>query len=108
MRFFRVMTDDGMPEYSNIKQSALAPSSIHRWITTLANFIIAYQDVFTTSLQKNIFSQFCDNDGKLVIPKKKYKTHKRMSCLLRCSWFFNSKSFLKKNFTEFATENVWT
>ena len=90
-----VITDDGMPEYPNSDQSTLAASTVHRWITTLASFIIAYQDVFTTSLQKNIFTHFCDNSGELVIPKKKYETHKRMECLLRCRWFFNAESFLK-------------
>ena len=88
-----VMTDDGMPEYSNSNQSTLAASTIHRWITTLANFITAYQDVFTTSLQKNIFTHVCNNSDRLVIPKKKYKTHKRMLCLLRGRFFLMLNPF---------------
>jgi hypothetical protein len=82
-----VTTDNGVPEYQNTGQG-LAPSTIHRWITTLADLIIAYQDASTTSLQKKIFSH-------LIIPKNKYKTDQRKECLLRCRWFFAAGNTFK-------------
>lgn len=92
-----VMTDDGVPENSD--SQALSPSTIHRWISTLAHLIIAYQDAFTTSLKKKPYSRLCKNLAQLAVPKKKYKTHKRKRCLLWCRWFFKNESFLKNQFS---------
>jgi hypothetical protein len=91
------MTDDGVPENSN--SQALAPSTIHRWIFTLASLTIACQTILVTSLQKPPFSGFVKTDAHTAIPKKKYKTHKRKECLLRCRWFLNVESFMKNQFS---------
>jgi hypothetical protein len=42
------MTDDGVPERA-VSGWMLAPSSIHRWIGTLAELIRAEQDALTPS-----------------------------------------------------------
>jgi hypothetical protein len=93
-----VMTDDGVPGYSDSDRT-LAPSTIHRWISTLARLIRAYQDALIASLQKKPSSRLCKTPTQLAIPKKKYKTHKRKACLLRCRWFFNAEFFLKNKFS---------
>jgi len=84
-----VETDDGTPEYPDGR--TLAPSTIHRWIVTLANLIAALQ----TPPQKESFLQYCYNPNRLDIPPVKYKTHKKMKSLLMCRWFFNAKSVLR-------------
>lgn len=84
-----VTIDNGVPEHQHNCQG-LAPSTIHRWITTLANLIIAYQDASATSLQKESFSH-------LIIPKNKYKTDLRKECLLRCRCFFAAGNTFKNN-----------
>jgi len=84
-----VETDDGTPEYPDGR--TLAPSTIHRWIFTLATLIAALQ----TPPQKESFLQYCYNPNRLDISPAKYKTHKKMKSLLMCRWFFNVKSILR-------------
>ena len=77
-----VMTVDGMPERSENGQS-LAPSSIHRWISTLAAIFTAYQEAKADPLQKKASSRLC----KTQIPKNKYRTLARKAVLLKCRKF---------------------
>ena len=91
-----VTIDNGTPEHQDTGQG-LAPSTIHRWITTLANIIMAYQEASTTSLQKQSFPHLFENVTQTPIPKNKYKTDLRKECLLRCRWFFSAgKTFKNK------------
>lgn len=100
------MCDDGAPECP-LSGRILAPSSIHRWISTLAELIRACQDALKKSLQEKPSAQFLEHPGLIQIPEKKYKTHKRRDCLLRCRWFFETAAFFKKtDFTEFAITSV--
>lgn len=101
-----VMTDDGVPERA-VSGRALAPSSIHRWISTLAELIIANQDGLKKLLQEKPAAQLCRQFGPIQIPEKKYKTYHRRECLLRCRWFFKIRAVFKKSvFTEFAITSV--
>ena len=77
-----VMTIDGVPECSE-KGRPLAPSTIHRWISTLAGIFTAYQEAKQKPLQKKAFSRRC----KTQIPKKKYRTLTRKAVLLKCRGF---------------------
>jgi len=101
-----VMSDDGVPERP-VSGRALAPSSIHRWICTIAKLIIANQDAFKQSLQEQPAAQLCRHPGPIQIPEKKYKTYNRRDCLLWCRWFFKIQAVFKKSdFTEFAITSV--
>jgi len=101
-----VMTDDGVPERP-VSGQALAPSSVHRWISTLAELIMRYCDAMKKSLPENSAAQSFEDPGPIQLPEKKYKTHKRRDCLLVCRWFFKTVPFLKKPvFTEFAITSV--
>jgi len=44
-----VMTDNGAPEYLD-NTKTLAPSTIHHWVSTLANLVIVYQALATSLL----------------------------------------------------------
>lgn len=77
-----VMTIDGVPECSE-KGRPLAPSTIHRWISTLAGIFTAYQEAKEKPLQEKASSRLC----KTQIPKKKYKTLTRKAVLLKCRDF---------------------
>ena len=92
-----VVIDDAVPE-RQISGQVLAPSSVHRWIGTLAALIIAHQQAFKKSLQQNPAAQLGSHLEPIQIPEKKYKTHNRKHCLLRCRWFFKIQDFLKINF----------
>jgi len=101
-----VMTDDGVPE-RRVSGRMLSPSSIHRWIGTLAELIRVYQDALKKSLQEKPAAPLCRHPDPIQIPEKKYKTHNRRHCLLRCRWFFKIQAFFKKSdFTEFAITSV--
>lgn len=77
-----VMTIDGVPECSE-KGRPLAPSTIHRWISTLAGIFTAYQEAKEKPLQEKASSRLC----KTQIPKKKYTTLTRKAVLLKCRDF---------------------
>ena len=103
-----VMNDDAVPERP-ISGQALAPSSVHRWISTLAALIIAHQQALKKLLQQNPAAQLGIHLGPIQIPEKKYKTSNRRYCLLRCRWFFKIQAVFKKSvFTEFAITSVCT
>ena len=92
-----VTTDNGTPEYPDTGR-VLAPSTIHRWISTLANLIMACEDALTRSLQEKTFPHLCENLAQITIPKNKYKTNQRKECLLRCRRFFAAGSSFKNQF----------
>jgi len=92
-----VTIDDAVPERA-VSGRSLAPSSVHRWITTLTALIIAHRQALKKSLQQNPAAQLCRHFGPIQIPEKKYKTHSRRHCLLRCRWFFKIQAALKISF----------
>ncbi len=75
-----VMTVDGMPERSENGPS-LAPSTIYRWISTLAAIFTAYQEAKEQPLQERVPSRLCKTQQ---IPKRKYRTLRRRELLLKC------------------------
>ena len=96
-----VMTIDGVPECSD-KGRPLAPSTIHRWICTLAGIFTAIRKLGKISSRKGLFN-FC----KQQIPKKKYRTLTRKAVLLKCRGFLELSSVerVKRFSTEFAIES---
>ena len=85
-----VVIDNSVPERP-VSGQALAPSSVHRWISTLAALIIARQQAKKKLLQQNSAAQLGSYLEPIQIPEKKYKTHNRKHCLLRCRWFFKNQ-----------------
>jgi hypothetical protein len=79
-----------------VSGKALAPSSIHRWIGTLAALIRANQDALKKWLQEKCAAQLCSHLSSIQIAEKKYKTSSRRQCLLRCRWFFKIQAVFKK------------
>ena len=92
-----VVIDDAVPERP-VSGQALAPSSIHRWISTLAALIIAHQQALKKLLQQNPAAQLGSHLEPIQIPEKKYKTYHRKRLLLLCRWFFKIQDFLKIDF----------
>ena len=77
-----IMTVDGVPTRLETG-GQLAPSTIHRWISTLAGIFTAYQEAKEKPLQKKACLRLCETQ----IPKKKYRTRTRKEVLLKC-WEF--------------------
>lgn len=91
-----VITDDGVPERP-VSGQPLAPSSVHRWISTLANLTRLYCAEMKKSLPKNSVAPSFEDLNLIQIPERKYKTAKRKHCLLVCWWFFKTVALLKKS-----------
>ena len=77
-----IMTVDGVPTHLETGRQ-LAPSTIHRWISTLAGIFTANQEAKEKPLQKKACLRLC----KTQIPKKKYRTLTRKAVLLKCRDF---------------------
>jgi transposase-like protein len=76
------MTVDGLPTHLETGR-ALAPSTIHRWITTLAGIFMVYQQSRGKALQKMASAR----RWRTQICGKKYRTQTRKAVLLRCRDF---------------------
>ncbi len=92
-----VIIDDAVAERP-VSGQALAPSSIHRWIGTLAALIVAHREALKKSLQEKPTAQLRGQLEPIQMPEKKYKTSNRRHCLLRCRWFFKIQAVLKISF----------
>jgi hypothetical protein len=77
-----IMTVDGVPTRLETG-GQLAPSTIHRWISTLAGIFTAYQEAKGKPFQKKACLRLC----RTQIPEKKYRTHTRKQVLLKCREF---------------------
>ena len=101
-----VVTVEGVPERP-VSGRTLAPSSVHHWISTLAELIRVYHDALIKSVSEKSAAQRYGASGPIQIPEKKYKTRKRRDCLLLCRWFCKTAAFLKNPvITEFAITSV--
>ncbi len=85
-------TKNGAPEFLD-NGKALAPSTIHRWISTLAHLWATYQAALSSSRHQksSVYTP-------PTIASKKYKSQQRKQCLLRCRCFFKTRPFFKNQF----------
>jgi len=94
-----VAIDAAVPERQGSGQQ-LSPSTIHRWISTLADLFQAVKKKALKKLSQRFYSHLI----RVTIPAKKYKTNKRRACLFRCRLFLKAGFFVEKiSFTEFGT-----
>jgi hypothetical protein len=77
------MGDDGSPGYPE-SDATLAPSTIHRWVTTLSNCTETCRTALCLLLQQNTMSIICRDLARLTVPQKKYKTDRRKKQLIAC------------------------
>jgi hypothetical protein len=101
------MVDNSTPGYAH-NDGTLAPSTIHRWITTLARFIHICRTALILFLQQNPVSSICGNLARLVIGQRKYRTTQRKKQLTACRHLmiieaFFQASFKTSIFTKLAT-----
>ena len=85
-----LMVEHSVPGYPDPPQihpegaKAMAPSTIHRWITTLGRWGHTAQKALNLILQENPASSLCRDLIQLSIPRRKYRSPFRKHCLLRC------------------------
>jgi hypothetical protein len=78
-----VMVDRSAPGYPQ-NDATLAPSTIHRWITTLSRFTKTCRTALILLLQENPVSSICRDLARLIISPRKYKTNQRKKQLINC------------------------
>ena len=92
-----LMVDGSVPGYPQ-NDATLAPSTIHRWITTLSRFIQTCRTTLTLLLQENPVSSICRNLARVVIPQRKYKTKQRKKQLINCQQLMMVEAFFQATF----------
>ena len=92
-----LMVDGSVPGYPQ-NDATLAPSTIHRWITTLGRLTQTSRTALILLLQENPVSSICRNLAQVVIPQRKYKTKKRKKQLINCRQLMIIKAFFQATF----------
>jgi len=92
-----VMVDSSVPGYPQ-NDATLAPSTIHRWITTLGSFTQTCRTALILLLQENPVSSICRDLARLIIPQRKYKTNQRKKLLIGCRQLVIIEAFFQATF----------
>jgi len=92
-----LMVDDSVPGYPQ-NDATLAPTTIHRWITTLSRLTQTSRTALILLLQENPVSSICRNLARVVIPQRKYKTKQRKKQLINCQQLMVVKAFFQATF----------
>ena len=93
-----MMVDNSAPGYPQTG-STLAPSTIHRWITTLGRLTNTCRTALLLLLQGNPLSSICRNLARIIIPQRKFKTHHRKKHLIGCRQLLMIEAIFKATFT---------
>jgi hypothetical protein len=78
--------------------ATLAPSTIHRWITTLSRFTQTCRSALILLLQENPVLSICRDLARLMIPQRKYKTEQRKNKLINCQHLLIIEAFFQATF----------
>ena len=78
-----VMIDGSVPGYPQT-DATLAPSTVHRWITTLGQFSQTCRTALTLLSQELPTSSICRDLARLTVLKRKYQTEHRRKQLIDC------------------------
>jgi hypothetical protein len=92
-----VMVNGSVPGYPH-NDATLAPSTIHRWITTLSGLTQTCRTALMLVLQQNPLSVICRNLARIIIPQRKYKTKQRKRQLVNCQQLMIVEAFFQATF----------
>ena len=92
-----VMIDNSTPGYPQT-DSTLAPSTIHRWITTLSRFTLTCRTALSLLLQENPLSTICRDLARIIVPPRKFKTDHRKKQLIGCRQLLMIEATFKATF----------
>jgi hypothetical protein len=92
-----VMVDNSTPGYSQ-SDSTLAPSTIHRWITTLGCFTQTCRRALSLLLEETPVSSICRDLARIIIAQRKYKTQQRKKQLVGCRQLAIIEAFFQATF----------
>ena len=79
-------------------EKTLAPSTVHRWVTGLSRFVNTTQKALDLICQENPLSSICRDLAQWVVPRSKYRTERRKTCLLNCFRLLATEALFKTVF----------
>ena len=91
------ITNDGAPGYQE-DGKVMAPSTIHRWVTTLGSYIETPGKALDLILRKNPATDICRNLASTAIPCGKYRSSVRKNCLIACRRFLKIEALFLQTF----------
>ena len=92
-----MMVDNSAPGYPQTG-STLAPSTIHRWITTLGRLTNTCRKALLLMLQENPVSSICRDLARIIIPQRKFRTQHRKKQLIGCRQLLMIEAVFKTAF----------
>ena len=106
-----VMIDRSAPGYPQSDLSAeaatSAPSTIHRWITTLSRFTDTCRTALMLLLEQNPVSSICRDLARLVIGRRKYHSDTRKKQLTACRQLVIISSFFSSRLQNIDSSRSW-
>ena len=92
-----VMVDNSAPGYPQTERT-LAPSTIHRWITTMGRLTNICRTALLLLLQENPLSSICRDLARIIIPQRKFRTRHRKKQLISCRQLLMIEAIFKATF----------
>ena len=86
-----------VPEYPD-GEKCLAPSTVHRWVTTLGRLVNTTQKALDLICQGNPSTTICRDLAQCVLPQQKYRSAARKRCLISCFRFLATEALFKTVF----------
>lgn len=107
-----VKDERSVPGYPDDEKS-LAPSTVHRWITSLSGLVNTTQKALGLIRQENPASSACRDLAQLTMPRFKYRSQTRKESLLSCFRLLVTEALFKATFhlsifTNLATSCAFT
>lgn len=78
-----LICENSVPGYTD-GEKTLAPSTIHRWLTTLSRLRNTTRKAMSMILQKDPRTAICRDLAQWIVPLRKYRTEFRRGCLHNC------------------------
>lgn len=91
------MLDHAVPGYPH-GDATLAPSSIHRWITSLAGYVKTCRTALSLLVQERPQSAICRDVAQWRPPGRKFRSERRKHQLISCRRLSIIESFFQKTF----------
>lgn len=92
-----VKDEKSVPGYPD-GEKTLAPSTVHRWVTSLSRLVNTTQKALDLICQENPRSSICRNLAQWIVPRSKYRNHARKACLLNCFRLLATEALFKTVF----------
>jgi hypothetical protein len=89
--------EKGVPGYAH-GEKTLAPSTVHRWLTSLGRLVNTTQRALDLICQENPKTSICRDLAQWVVPRSKYRTQARKTSLFNCFRFLAAEALFKTVF----------